>query len=121
VAQRLARQLCPECRMKYGPDDVELASLGLKRDLLMGQPLYRERGCGVCETTGFRGRKGIFELLQMDGRLRDMTFRGEPHLKIREEAIASGRMSTLLEDGRRKVISGMTSVRELLRVVAGVD
>jgi type IV pilus assembly protein PilB len=121
VAQRLARQLCPECRMKYEPDDVELASLGLKRDLLMGQPLYRERGCGVCETTGFRGRKGIFELLQMDGRLRDMTFRGEPHLKIREEAIASGRMSTLLEDGRRKVISGMTSVRELLRVVAGVD
>ena len=121
VAQRLARQLCPECRMKYEPDDVELASLGLKRELLMGQPLYRERGCSACETTGFRGRKGIFELLQMDGRLRDMTFRGEPHLKIREEAIASGRMSTLLDDGRRKVISGMTSVRELLRVVAGVD
>jgi type IV pilus assembly protein PilB len=121
VAQRLARQLCPECRMKYEPDEVELASLGLKRELLAGQPLYRERGCAACESTGFRGRKGIFELLQMDGRLRDMTFRGEPHLKIREEAIASGRMSTLLEDGRRKVISGMTSVRELLRVVAGID
>jgi type II secretory ATPase GspE/PulE/Tfp pilus assembly ATPase PilB-like protein len=50
-----------------------------------------------------------------------MTFRGEPHIKIREEAVASGRMSTLLEDGRKKVISGLTSVRELLRVVAGAD
>jgi type IV pilus assembly protein PilB len=121
MAQRLVRALCVDCRQSYVPDDVELASIGLKRDLLAGRPLWKERGCTNCENTGFRGRKGVFELLEMDSRLRDMTFRGEPHLKIREEAIAAGRMSTLLEDGRRKVISGLTSVRELLRVVAGAD
>jgi len=121
MAQRLVRQLCKECRTTYAPDDVELAAIGVTRELLAGRPFYKERGCPTCENTGFRGRKGVFELMEMDARLRDMTFRGEPHLKIREEAVASGRMSTLLEDGRRKVVSGMTSVRELLRVVAGAD
>jgi len=121
MAQRLVRALCIDCRMSYEPDDVELAAIGLKRDVLSGRPLWKERGCGNCENTGFRGRKGVFELMEMDARLRDMTFRQEPHLKIREEAVASGRMSTLLDDGRKKVISGLTSVRELLRVVAGAD
>ena len=115
------RALCIECRQSYEPDDVEIASIGLKRDVLAGRPFWKERGCGNCESTGFRGRKGVFELMEMDARLRDMTFRQEPHLKIREEAVASGRMSTLLEDGRKKVISGLTSVRELQRVVAGAD
>jgi type IV pilus assembly protein PilB len=121
MAQRLVRSLCTECRTPYEADDVELATIGLKRELLGGRTLMKERGCGQCENTGYRGRKGVFELMEMDSRLRDMTFRREPHLKIREEAIASGRMSTLLEDGRRKVASGMTTIRELLRVVAGVD
>ncbi len=121
LAQRLVRQLCADCRQAYVPDDVELAAIGLKRELLAGKGLWKERGCPNCENTGFRGRKGVFELMEMDARLRDMAFRGEPHLKIREEAVASGRMSTLLDDGRRKVVSGMTSVRELLRVVAGAD
>jgi type II secretory ATPase GspE/PulE/Tfp pilus assembly ATPase PilB-like protein len=121
MAQRLVRALCTECRQSYEPDDVELASIGLKRDVLAGRPFWKERGCGNCESTGFRGRKGVFELMEMDARLRDMTFRQEPHLKIREEAVASGRMSTLLDDGRKKVISGLTSLRELLRVVAGAD
>jgi len=119
LAQRLVRTLCRECRVPAEPDEVELAPLGIQAEQARSATLFRERGCGACENSGFRGRKGLFELLEMDGRLREMTFRGEPHLKIREEAILAGRMSTLQEDGRRKVLGGTTSVREVLRVVAG--
>ena len=58
MAQRLVRALCIECRQSYEPDDVEIASIGLKRDVLAGRPFWKERGCGNCESTGFRGRKG---------------------------------------------------------------
>jgi type IV pilus assembly protein PilB len=119
MAQRLVRTLCKECRIPAEVDEVELAALGIQPDQARGATLFRERGCPACENSGFRGRKGLFELLEMDSRLRDMTFRGEANMKIREEAILSGRMSTLLEDGRRKVLNGMTSVREVLRVIAG--
>jgi type IV pilus assembly protein PilB len=119
MAQRLVRTLCKECRIPAQVEEVELAGLGIKPEQAQGASLFRERGCATCESSGFRGRKGLFELLEMDSRLREMTFRGEPHMKIREEAILSGRMSTLLEDGRRKVLNGMTSVREVLRVIAG--
>ncbi|MSR46050.1 MAG: type II/IV secretion system protein [Planctomycetes bacterium] len=119
MAQRLVRTLCKECRQPAPIDEVELAALQIKPEQAQGASLSRERGCDLCERTGFKGRKGIYELLEMDTRLREMTFRGEPHMKIREEAIAAGRMSTLLEDGQRKVLSGITSVREVLRVIAG--
>ncbi len=119
MAQRLVRALCKECRQPTQPDEIEMASLQIKPEQAAAATLFRERGCETCERTGFRGRKGIFELLEMDSRLREMTFRGEPAMRIREEAIASGRMSTLLQDGQRKVLNGMTSVREVLRVIAG--
>jgi type IV pilus assembly protein PilB len=119
MAQRLVRTLCKECRTPAAAEEVELAALGIQPDQTRGATFFRERGCGACESSGFRGRKGIFELLEMDGRLREMTFRGESNMKIREEAILSGRMSTLLQDGRRKVLNGTTSTREVLRVIAG--
>ena len=61
----------------------------------------------------------MFELLEMDTNLRDLTFKREPHIRIREEALASGRMTTLLQDGQRKILDGTTSIREILRVVSG--
>ena len=57
----------------------------------------------------------------MDGRLRDLVFQREPHVRIREEAIAGGRLSTLLQDGQRKILDGRTSIREVLRVVSATD
>jgi type IV pilus assembly protein PilB len=119
MAQRLVRTLCKECRQPSPVDPIELAELQIRPEQAAGADLRREKGCDACERTGFRGRKGIYELLEMDARLREQVFRGEPHLKIREEALLSGRMSTLLQDGQRKVLSGMTSVREVLRVIAG--
>ena len=121
MAQRLVRTLCKECRQPTPADEVELAALSIRPEQATGATLFRERGCEKCEMSGFRGRKGLFELLEMDSRLREMTFRGEPNTKIREEAILAGKMSTLLADGQRKVLNGMTSVREVLRVIAGND
>ncbi|MBM4013889.1 MAG: type II/IV secretion system protein [Planctomycetes bacterium] len=119
MAQRLVRTLCRECRQPAVAEPVELAALQIRPEQAQGADLRREKGCDACERSGFKGRKGIYELLEMDARLRDLVFRGEPHLKIREEALLSGRMSTLLQDGQRKVLSGITSVREVLRVIAG--
>jgi type IV pilus assembly protein PilB len=118
MAQRLVRMLCQECKQPYEVEESELATLQLRTEQLGGRSLYREQGCTTCEGSGFQGRMGVFELLEMDGRIRDMTFRREPHIRIREEALMSGRMTALLEDGQRKVLSGRTTIREVLRVVS---
>ena len=81
---------------------------------------YRADGCAACEHSGYRGRLGIYEMLQMDTTLREMTFRGEPMVHLRDYAWQSGGMSTLLQDGVRKVMAGYTTIPELLRVVAAV-
>ncbi len=117
MSQRLVRQLCTRCRQEYAPDAAELAAMGWERETVTDRPLYRPQGCDACHGTGYRGRTGVFELLEMDRRLKDMTFRGEPHARLRDEAIASGQLTPLWADACRKVLEGRTSVSEILRVV----
>ncbi len=116
MAQRLVRTLCPRCKEPYEPAPSELESLGLDPAEAGGRTLYRPAGCPACEGTGYKGRKGIFELLEMDGTLREMVFRKEPTYKITRYAVTSGGMNTLLADGARKALAGETSVAEVLRV-----
>jgi type IV pilus assembly protein PilB len=97
-----------------------LRSVGIDPDTVSDTTFYRAEGCGECSNTGYRGRLGIYELLQMDNTLREMTFRSEPMVRLREYAWQSGGMSTLLQDGVRKVLDGSTTIPELLRVVAAV-
>jgi len=120
LAQRLLRVVCKDCRQRYDPSDTELRSLGIDPANTRDATFYRPGGCPVCEHSGYRGRLGIYELLQMDETLREMTFRGEPMVRLREYAWQSGGMSTLLQDGVRKVMAGQTTIPELLRVVAAV-
>ena len=120
LAQRLLRVVCPKCRQPYTPTDPELRSIGVDPGGVKDSRFYRSEGCPDCEHSGFRGRLGIYELLQMDNTLREMTFRGEPMVRLREYAWQSGGMSTLLQDGVRKVMQGHTTIPELLRVVAAV-
>ncbi|MHC5066418.1 MAG: GspE/PulE family protein, partial [Planctomycetota bacterium] len=120
MAQRLVRVLCKECKEAYQPGETEARALGLEPARLEGTSLYQARGCNGCDQTGYRGRLGVFELMVMDSRLRDMTFRGEPLRVMREYARHSAGMRTLAEDGVRKVLDGMISVDELLRVTAAV-
>ncbi|MBL8730114.1 MAG: type II/IV secretion system protein, partial [Planctomycetes bacterium] len=120
LAQRLVRVVCKSCRQPYDASDTELRSIGVDPGAAAGATIYRADGCAECEHSGYRGRLGIYELLQMDTTLREMTFRGEPMVRLRDYAWHSGGMSTLLQDGVRKVLQGDTTIPELLRVVAAV-
>ena len=116
-AQRLIRRLCPECKEPYDATESELRTLGIEAQ---GTPptLHRAVGCDACDGRGYRGRLGLFELLELDGTLREMIFQGEPAMALKRQARQSGAMKTLTEDGVRKVLEGTTSVDELLRVTA---
>ena len=116
LAQRLVRRLCMECREGYTPEVEELATLGLTPDDLGGRQLYRARGCRVCDGAGYRGRVGLFELFEMDSGLRDMTFQEQSLESIRDAAVSAGRLRELMVDGARKVLAGVTTVTEVLRV-----
>lgn len=117
LAQRLVRKLCPSCRVPYDPPDSELAAAGLDRARLDGRTVYRAEGCADCGFTGHAGRIAAYEMLEMDGELRDMTFRHEPTMAIRAAGERSGKLTTMREDGLRKVLDGTTSIAEVLRVV----
>jgi type II secretory ATPase GspE/PulE/Tfp pilus assembly ATPase PilB-like protein len=114
------RVVCGSCRQTYEPSEAELRSIGVDPASAVGRDIYRATGCPECDHSGYRGRLGIYELLQMDTTLREMTFRGEPMTRLRDYAWRSGGMSTLLQDGVRKVMQGQTTIPELLRVVAAV-
>jgi type IV pilus assembly protein PilB len=121
MAQRLMRVLCEKCREPYAPSAVELGAIGLDADKVGSVQLFRATGCEACDHSGYHGRRGIFELMEMDSTLREMTFRSQSTVRIRDYARTSGGMSTLTEDGQRKVLDGTTSADELLRVTAAVE
>lgn len=116
IAQRLLRTVCSDCKEPYTPALSELRSAGIRPEDAAGKPFSRGRGCPRCAGSGYRGRKGIFEVLEMDNALRELVYRNAPTLQIREQARGSGRLTTLAQDGVRKVLSGETTVPELLRV-----
>jgi type IV pilus assembly protein PilB len=120
LAQRLVRRLCAECRRVAAPGESELRAVGLDAARAATRTLYEPVGCAQCGFTGFRGRVGVYELLELDATLREMTFRNESTLAIRAQAERSGRMSTLREDGLRKVLAGLTTIPEVLGVVSAV-
>ncbi|MCC6239400.1 MAG: Flp pilus assembly complex ATPase component TadA [Phycisphaerales bacterium] len=116
MAQRLVRVLCPKCKqVDREPDPMWLRLLGVSPKDIEGKTLYKPRGCDHCSGTGFRGRLGIFEMMQMNNEIRELAFDRAPTNKIRKAAIAGG-MKTLLGDGRLKVLSGVTTAEEIVKV-----
>ena len=116
MAQRLIRRLCPKCKKTYDPTEAELATVGLTLQSVRGARIYQPAGCDDCKQGGYRGRMGIYELLQMSPAMRELTFHQASTMKLREEAQVSGGMTTLQQDGVRKVLAGHSSVGEVLRV-----
>jgi type IV pilus assembly protein PilB len=116
MAQRLVRRLCRECAEEYAPSEGELSALRLDPRYHAEKRLRRARGCRACEGTGYRGRTGLFEVLELDDALRDLTFRGASLEELKKRALASHRLRPLLADGARKVLAGATSATEVLRV-----
>jgi type IV pilus assembly protein PilB len=116
MAQRLIRFLCPKCKAPDPePDNKFLALLGFTEKELAGRQLLRAVGCPACGGSGYRGRKGIFEMMVMNNEVREMAFKRAPSNIIRKAARASG-MKSLLDDGKVKVLNGVTTAAEIARV-----
>ncbi|MGE5612585.1 MAG: GspE/PulE family protein [Bacillota bacterium] len=116
MAQRLIRVLCPKCKQPDKEPDLKYLKLcGITEADLVGRTLYKPHGCENCLGTGFRGRKGIYEMLIMNNQVRDLAFERAPTNKIRKAAIASG-MKTLLGDGKIKILNGVTTPEEIVKV-----
>lgn len=115
MAQRLVRTICPKCRAKHTPSAAVLRESGLTAEQLEGATFMRGKGCNACQKSGFRGRVGIYELLLVDGKVRELIFQGATAQKIREYCMSAG-MKTLYQDGLAKAMEGITTLEEVFRV-----
>lgn len=117
VNQRLARVLCPECKEAYTPSLEALKSIGFPLEEEKIPQIYRSKGCQYCNNTGYRGRIGIYEVLLMSENIERLTVERASTDLIRKVAIEEG-MITLKEEGFLKVKEGITSIEEIMRVIA---
>ena len=113
LAQRLVRAICPKCQQSDEPSEAEIKAAWITPSQLAEATFMRGVGCTYCNHTGFRGRLGLFELLNLNAALREMIFKREPIAAIRRRARSLG-MRTLLEDGVRKALGGITTLDEVL-------
>ncbi len=120
LAQRLVRVVCAKCKQSYTPPDAVLAAAGITAEMAAGATFAKGKGCTHCNRTGYRGRLGIFELMMMTAKIRELAFDGSPTQHIRKAAIAQG-MTTLYNDGVLKVLRGITTVEEVFRVAKRTD
>jgi general secretion pathway protein E len=117
VAQRLVRVLCSACKQKYTPTADEIRSLGISPEQGKSITFYKAIGCDECNQTGYRGRMALFEIMEMAGDIAQLTMERADAAVIRKQAIADG-MTTLMQDGIRKIAAGLTSIEEVVRVAA---
>jgi type IV pilus assembly protein PilB len=116
LAQRLVRVLCPKCKVPDNdPDPMWLKLADISDRDREGKTIYKPKGCDFCGGIGFRGRQGIFEMMQMNNEIRTLAFDRAPSNKIRKAAIAGG-MKTLLQDGKLKILAGVTTAEEIVKV-----
>jgi general secretion pathway protein E len=117
IAQRLVRKVCPDCREVAEPTDRELRELGIGSSDLdsNGGKFFVGRGCEKCFQTGFRGRTGVYEIMLIKEDIQNLVYKRETAGTIKKVALDAG-MQTLRMDGARKVLAGITTVSEVLRV-----
>lgn len=113
MAQRLVRMICPKCKEPDMPPKSEIQAAGISPEQAATATFMRGRGCANCNHTGYRGRRGIFEMMKMNSAVREMTFKRESSTVIRRQARLGG-MKTLLEDGVLKAMKGLTTLEEVL-------
>jgi type IV pilus assembly protein PilB len=118
MAQRLVRRICEKCKEPYEAQESELRLLGPAAKQLAAAQLFHGKGCADCSFTGYRGRLGIYEIFQIDDQVRNLIFEQVSSTELRIKARELG-MRTLREDGVRKVVSGQTTLAEVLRVTMG--
>jgi type II secretory ATPase GspE/PulE/Tfp pilus assembly ATPase PilB-like protein len=119
IGQRLVRKICPDCKVEYKLTDAERDRLRA----VVSEPIFKKyevfyvgRGCPQCNDSGYKGRAGIYEVLEVRGEVRDLVLKKASAEAVKQAAIKNG-MTTMLEDGFRKAGMGITSIAEVLRVV----
>ena len=115
VAQRLIRVLCRDCKQPYTPDNATLGSIGITPDQFQGTTIYRANGCENCFHTGYKGRTGIFEIMLLDSSLKSIILKTHDSNQIKNEALNLN-MVTLRQDGIQKVLGGISTIEEVVRV-----
>ena len=114
LAQRLLRTICKSCRAAYEPNEALLTQLGVTAHELGDKEFYTGRGCDVCDQSGYKGRRGLFELLDITDPIRDLITERAPTVVLKQKAIELG-MQTLREDGLRNIYEGTTTIEEVLK------
>jgi general secretion pathway protein E len=116
MAQRLIRTLCKHCKEPYGASEEEVRELGLSVEMVGPKPTFwRGKGCHNCLGMGYLGRTGIYEMMMPSDDIRELILKNVDSNTIKKKAMMQG-MRTLREDGARKVLAGITSSAEVLRV-----
>ncbi len=119
MAQRLVRKVCPDCKKEYKPTPHELRNLGLSDEAISeGEEkhnFYTGTGCDKCFQTGYRGRTGVYELMLIDEKIQDLIYQRQSAGEIKRTALRAG-VQTLRMDGAKKVLAGITTISEVLRV-----
>ena len=114
LGQRLLRSICSQCRTPYQPNEALLAELGISRRDIGGKQFYYGKGCDACNNTGYKGRKGIYELLKISDPIRELINERAPTVTLKQRAVELG-MVTLRQDGLRSIFAGDTTIEEVLR------
>jgi len=114
LGQRLLRRICGECRVAYKPSTAVLDQLGLRASDIGGKEFYTGQGCDRCNDTGYRGRQGLFELLDMSDPIRELVAQRAATVVLKQKAKELG-MRTLREDGFRNIFEGITTIEEVLK------
>ncbi len=120
LAQRLVRVICPKCKQPFRPSEAALESAGITPEMAATATFMKGKGCSNCSKSGYRGRLGIFELMLMSSKIRELTYQGASTQEIRKSAIGQG-MHTLYQDGINKVMRGITTLDEVFRVAKRTD
>jgi general secretion pathway protein E len=115
LAQRLMRNICNECKNVYTPDEESLRNIGITPEMYEGKKIYRGKGCQDCLNTGYRGRTGIFELMILNDSIKNLILKTSDSSSIKHKAVEH-EMITLRQDGALKVLNGITTIEEVLRI-----
>jgi type IV pilus assembly protein PilB len=114
LGQRLLRSICPNCRTAYQPNESLLAQLELSRREIGAKQFSYGKGCDTCNNTGYKGRKGIYELMKITDPIRELINERAPTVVLKQKAIELG-MVTLRQDGLRSIFAGNTTIEEVLK------
>jgi type IV pilus assembly protein PilB len=114
LGQRLLRSICPNCRTTYKPSDALLTQLDLSRRDIGDKKFYLGKGCDACNQTGYKGRKGIYELMRISDPIRELINERAPSVVLKQKAVELG-MVTLRQDGIRSIFAGDTTIEEVLK------